>query len=109
MFISAHFCNYDTTAPAKAFGVGKLGMNFESDLYMEQKKHKRPDLNDQVHSEFETSIGSHYDVVRDETVKKQRANDDDGPLNQLENEEPVKNEQPQGEETPKMNADPDSL
>jgi hypothetical protein len=65
---------------------------------MENKKQKTGQ-NDQVHSEFETSIGSHYDVVREETLKKQRANDDEGPLNQLPDEETVKNERPAGEET----------
>lgn len=64
---------------------------------MQNKKHK-PDLNDQVHSEFETSTGSHYDAVREETLKKQQANDDQGPLNQLPDEEPVKNQQPAGEQ-----------
>jgi hypothetical protein len=76
---------------------------------MERNKHKRPDLNNQVHSEFETSVGSHYDVVREETLKKQRANDDEGPLNQLAEEDAVKSDQSAGQETPKMDADPDSL
>ena len=60
---------------------------------MEKNKHKQEGLKDQVHSEFETSIGSHYDVVREETLKKQRENDDEGPLNQLPEEEADKNEQ----------------
>lgn len=61
---------------------------------MEKKnKHKQEGLKEQVHSEFETSIGSHYDAVREETLKKQRENDDEGPLNQLPDEESGKNEQ----------------
>jgi hypothetical protein len=101
----SHFCNYDTTAPAEASGIGGRGILFEWIHVMEKNKHKP----EQVHSEFETSIGSHYDVVREETQKKQRANDDEGPLNQLPDEEADKNEQSAGEEAPKMNADPDSL
>ncbi len=66
---------------------------------MEKKnKHKQEGLKEQVHSEFETSIGSHYDAVREETLKKQRENDDEGPLNQLPDEEAVKNEQSEGDE-----------
>ena len=74
-----------------------------------EKKNQKHGQNDQVHSEFETSIGSHYDVVREETLKKQRANDDEGPLNQLPDEGSVKNEKQGGKEEPKMDADPDSL
>jgi hypothetical protein len=71
---------------------------------MENKKHKHPDPNDQVHSEFENSDGSHFDVVREETLAKQRGETRDGPLNQLPDEESVKNEQSAGEEPPKMDA-----
>ncbi len=67
---------------------------------MEKNKHKQEGLKDQVHSEFETSIGSHYDVVREETLKKQRENDDEGPLNQLPEEEADKNEQRSAEGEP---------
>jgi hypothetical protein len=70
---------------------------------MENKKHKQPDPNAQVHSEFETSIGSHYDVVREETLAKQTREADDGPLNQLPDEDSVKNDQ--SAEPPKMNVE----
>ncbi|OQP63646.1 hypothetical protein [Niastella populi] len=60
---------------------------------MEKNKNKQDGLKEQVHSEFETSIGSHYDVVREETMKKKRENDEEGPLNQLPDEDAAKDEQ----------------
>jgi hypothetical protein len=74
---------------------------------MEKNKPKH-DPNKDVHSEFETSVGNDFKTVRDETLKKERG--EDGPLNQLENEDDaVKNEQTAGEEPPKMKADPEGL
>lgn len=73
---------------------------------MEKNKPKH-DPNKDVHSEFETSVGNDFKTVRDETLKKERG--EEGPLNQLENEDAVKNERAAGEEPPKMNADPESL
>jgi hypothetical protein len=72
---------------------------------MENKKPKH-DPNKDVHSEFETSVGNDNKTVREETLKKQQG--EDGPLNQLPDEDSVKNEQA-AEEPPKMKADPDSL
>jgi hypothetical protein len=74
--------------------------------FMENKKQKH-DPNKDVHSEFETSVGNDNQVVREETLKKVRG--EDGPLNQLPEEDPVKNEEQAGEEPPKMKADPDAL
>lgn len=71
---------------------------------MEKNKHKKPDLNDQVHSEFENSVGNDFKAVRDETLKKQETGED-GPLNQLPDEDSVKNEQDTGEDVPKMNTE----
>jgi hypothetical protein len=73
---------------------------------MEKNKQKH-DPNKDVHSEFETSVGNDYKTVKDETLKKEQG--DDGPLNQLPNEDTVKNEQADDEEPPKMKADPDAL
>ena len=78
-------------------------------LYMEKNKHKQQGLKEQVHSEFETSTGSHYDAVREETPKKLDENDRNTALNQLPNEDVIKNEEATDEEPPKMKADPDSL
>lgn len=74
--------------------------------HMENKKQKH-DPNKDVHSEFETSVGNDYKIVREETLQKERG--EDGPLNQLEDEDAVRNEQDAGEEPPKMKADPESL
>lgn len=71
---------------------------------MENKKQKH-DPNKDVHSEFETSVGNDYKTVREEMLKKQQG--EDGPLNQLPDEDSVKNEQSIGEEPPKMNAEED--
>ncbi|MCS3798841.1 hypothetical protein [Niastella sp. OAS944] len=73
---------------------------------MENKKQKH-DPNKDVHSEFETSVGNDNKTVREETLQKERG--EDGPLNQLNDEDPVKNEQDAGDEPPKMKADPDAL
>jgi hypothetical protein len=73
---------------------------------MEKNKQKH-DPNKDVHSEFETSVGNDNKTVREEMLQKERG--EDGPLNQLPDEDSVKNEQDTGEEPPKMKADPDSL
>ena len=73
---------------------------------MEKNKHKH-DPNKDVHSEFETSVGNDNQIVREETLQKERG--EDGPLNQLPDEDSVKNEQDAAEEPPKMKADPDAL
>jgi hypothetical protein len=73
---------------------------------MENKKTKH-DPNKDVHSEFETSVGNDYKTVREEMLQKEQG--EEGPLNQLPDDDSVKNEQPAGEEPPKMKADPDSL
>ncbi|WP_207514285.1 hypothetical protein [Longitalea luteola] len=71
---------------------------------MEDKKIKQEGLKEQVHSEFETSVGNDFNVVREETPKKLDENDKGTALNQLPNEDNAKNEQKQGGEPPKMNA-----
>ncbi|WP_205510158.1 hypothetical protein [Longitalea arenae] len=71
---------------------------------MANKKNKQEGLSEQVHSEFETSVGNDFNVVREETPKKLDENDRGTALNQLPNEDHVKNEQQPGEEPPKMNA-----
>lgn len=71
---------------------------------MEKKKNKHPDLNDQVHSEFETSVGNDFNVVREETPKKNKEDGKEAPLNQLPDEDSVKNEQDKSGEPPKMDA-----
>jgi hypothetical protein len=53
---------------------------------MQDKKNKRVDPNSQVHSEFETSAGNSFNIVREETGKKKVAREDDGPLNELDDE-----------------------
>ncbi|HUP14222.1 MAG TPA: hypothetical protein VM187_18500 [Niastella sp.] len=75
---------------------------------MEKNKNKQKGLSEQVHGEFETSAANDFDVVREETPKKLDENDKGTALNQLPNEDVVKNEQDAGNELPKMNADPDS-
>lgn len=71
---------------------------------MENKKHKREGLKEQVHSEFETSVGNDFNVVREEApVKKDK--DADAPLNGLPpDEDSVKNEETAVDEVPKMDA-----
>ncbi|OQP66494.1 hypothetical protein A3860_13475 [Niastella vici] len=60
---------------------------------MEKKKNKPFDQNTQVHSEFETSVGNNFSIVREETEKKSnQLADDEGPLNELPDEDSVKNE-----------------
>lgn len=73
---------------------------------MEKNKQKH-DPNKDVHSEFETSVGNDYKTVREETLHKERG--EGGPLNQLPDEDSVKNEQDKDEDPPKMKADPDSV
>ncbi|THU31129.1 hypothetical protein FAM09_29035 [Niastella caeni] len=72
---------------------------------MQKNKTQKADLNDQVHSEFETSIGNNFDVVREEGEKRDKKKDEAGPLNQLPDEDAVKNEEVAGEHLPKMDAD----
>jgi len=70
---------------------------------MEKKINKPKDPNNQVHSEFETSAGNNFRIVREETEKKE--GDEEGPLNELApNEDSVKNEGGEGAAPPKMNA-----
>jgi hypothetical protein len=76
------------------------GMDFEVFLSMEKKKNKPVDLSNQVHSEFETSVGNSFNVVREETTgKKKREEELDRPLNQLTDDGSGENET--GEEGPK--------
>jgi hypothetical protein len=56
---------------------------------MEKKKTKPIDLNNQVHSEFETSVGNSFNIVREETLKRTKQMDDEGTLNELPDEEDV--------------------
>src|SRR5688572_25503298 len=86
--------------------IGAPGTAFAHNFSMEKKK--KPDLNDQVHSEFETSIGNDFNVVREELAKKKKENDKDAPLNQLPDEDSVKNDQSAGEEPPKMDTPEES-
>ncbi len=83
-------------------------MDFERVISMKKHKTKPIDPNSQVHSEFETSVGNDFNVVREETpVKKNMDTDGAAPLNQLsEDEDSVKNESSREEqEAPKMNAE----
>lgn len=79
-------------------------MDFERVFTMKDKKNKQQGLNEQVHSEFETSIGNNFNVVREETpVKKKKEGDVADPLNELPlDEDAVKNENSTGDEAPKM-------
>jgi hypothetical protein len=81
-------------------------MDFERNISMKDKKNKQEGLKEQVHSEFETSAGNDFNVVREETpVKKNKDTDSGEPLNQLPgDEDPVKNENSAEEDVPKMNA-----
>jgi hypothetical protein len=83
------------------------GMDFERTISMKDKKQKQEGLKEQVHSEFETSVGNDFNVVREETpVKKNKDTDRTEPLNQLpEDENSVKNENSTEDEAPKMNAE----
>ncbi|HEX6428044.1 MAG TPA: hypothetical protein VF008_10180 [Niastella sp.] len=76
---------------------------------MKDKKHTQDKPKEQVHSEFETSAGNNFNVVREETPKKKKKDTDRAePLNELpEDEDSVKNENSGGEEAPKMNAEED--
>jgi hypothetical protein len=90
----------------RRFSIIGEGMDFERICSMEKHKKKTIDLNNQVHSEFETSIGNDFNVVREEIARKIKEMDVEGPLNQLtEDEDSVKNENAGGEEAPKMNAE----
>lgn len=72
---------------------------------MEKKNNKPEDPNKQVHSEFETTVGNNFNTVREETGKKKKEGDEEGPLNELQpDEDSVKNKGAAGEEAPKMNA-----
>jgi hypothetical protein len=74
---------------------------------MKDKKQKQEGLKEQVHSEFETSVGNDFNAVREETpVKNNKDTDLEEPLNQLpQDEDSVKNEKTAGDEAPKMNAE----
>lgn len=70
---------------------------------MEKNKPTRPantDPNKQVHSEFETTQGNNFEVVREEGPKKKKKEGDadlDEPLNELPpDEDAVKNEDKDG-------------
>lgn len=82
-------------------------MDFERGFTMKDKNHKQDGRKEQVHSEFETSIGNDFNVVREETpVKKKKDGDQAGTLNELPpDEDSVKNENSAGEEVPKLNAE----
>jgi len=67
---------------------------------MKKKKNKPFDPNNEVHSEFETSVGNNFNTVREETLKKNKPADDNTPLNELPNEDPVKNKGGAGKEEP---------
>jgi hypothetical protein len=91
----------------RRFTIIGQGMDFERIISMKKHKTKPIDLNNQVHSEFETSVGNDFNVVREETPKKKNKDTDRAePLNQLpEDEDSVKNESSAEEEVPKMNAE----
>ena len=82
-------------------------MDFERIRSMEKKRKNKPiDLNNQVHSEFETSVGNDFNVVREEIARKKKEMDREEPLNQLpDDEDSVKNENSPEDEAPKMNAE----
>lgn len=80
-------------------------MNFEHMKAMEKNKNKQEGLKEQVHSEFETSIGNDYAVVREETPKKTNKADAGEALNWPEPDDgSVKIENSANEQTPKMDA-----
>jgi len=71
---------------------------------MKKKKSTHTDPNTQVHSEFETTIGNSFNVVRKETpIKHQEEADIDDPLNEVPGDEhdPI-NEWDINPEPPKM-------
>lgn len=81
-------------------------MDFEHIHAMKKHKNKPIDLNNQVHSEFETSVGNDFNVVREEIARKKKEMDREEPLNQLpDDEDSVKNENSPEDEAPKMNAE----
>jgi hypothetical protein len=77
-------------------------MDFERILSMKKHKTKPIDPNSQVHSEFETSVGNDFNVVREETpVKKNNDTDPEEALNQLPvDKDAVKNEDSREGEAP---------
>jgi hypothetical protein len=72
----------------------------------DNKKTTHPDQNKQVHSEFETTAGNNFEVVREEGPKKKKKEGDadlEEPLNELpEDEGSVKNKRAEGGEPSKM-------
>ena len=68
---------------------------------MEKKKYPHTDPNDQVHSEFETSVGNNFNTVIRETPVKNDPESRDEPLNLPEQRE---YEGDREEELPKMDA-----
>lgn len=71
---------------------------------MGKKKSTHTDPNTQVHSEFETTIGNSFNVVRKETPTKNREEADiDDPLNEVPGDEyDLINEWDTASEPPKM-------
>jgi hypothetical protein len=72
------------------------------------KKHKHPykDPNNQVHSEFETTVGNSFKAVRQETpAKNKNEADENDPLNEVPGDEyDLINEWNMEEEPPTMSA-----
>ncbi|MBO9203954.1 MULTISPECIES: hypothetical protein [Niastella] len=55
---------------------------------MKKRKRPRTDPNNQVHSEFETTIGNSFNTVRKETpIKNKNEADEDDPLNEVPGDE----------------------
>jgi hypothetical protein len=100
------FCNSDTSR-VRRLAIIWPGMDFESHISMKDKKHKQEGLKEQVHGEFETSVGNDFNVVREETpVTKNKDTDREEPLNQLPgDDDAVKNDNSTEDEAPKMNAE----
>src|SRR5688572_3249886 len=98
------FCNSDTSR-VRCFAIIWPGMDFERIRSMKKHKNKPINLNNQVHSEFETSVGNDFNVVREEIARKKKEMDKESPLNQLpDDEDSVKNEREAGNNVPKMDA-----
>ena len=75
---------------------------------MGKKKHTHTNPNNQVHSEYEHSVGNSYDAVRKETPAKNKQEADAyDPLNELPDDEyDVTTEWDTEEEPLKMSAEP---
>ena len=70
---------------------------------MKKKKHPHTDPNNQVHSEFETSVGNNFKTVIRETPARQDPDNKEEPLNLPEQHE---NEWDMEDEAPKMSTGP---